>query len=131
MSVEALQAKMLNMPQAEVKTNHYFCEGCYAREITIPSGVLIVGAKHKTEHFHVISKGECVISNMGKDEVFKAPFTGVTKQGSKRAILALTETVFTTFHPTEETDINKIEQAIIENEGLKISNNPKVALCRG
>ena len=123
MSVEKLQAKMLEMPQAAVETVHRFCDGCYAREISIPAGVMIVGAKHKTEHFHVISKGVLVISNMGKEEVFKAPYTGVTKPGSKRAIVAIEDSVFTTFHPTKEKDIEKIEREIIEDEGLKITNS--------
>lgn len=123
--IEALQRELLKRnDKTGVRTSHMFCDGCYAREIFIPAGVVIVGAKHKTEHFHVISQGKCAVSNMGEAKVYEAPYTGVTKAGSKRAIIAIDDTVFTTFHPTNETDINKIEQQVIEDEGLKIANNP-------
>lgn len=128
MTVEALQKAMLEQPQAKVETNHTFMNGIYARQIIIPAGVVVVGAKHKTEHPHLISKGRCYIVNNGKREYFEAPYSGITKPGSKRAICAIEETVFTTFHPTEETDIKKIEAEIIEPEGLQIANNPPEAI---
>lgn len=124
MTVEALQKAMLEQPQVKVETNHAFMNGIYARQIIIPAGVVIVGAKHKTEHPYLISKGKCYIINNGKREYFEAPYNGITKPGSKRAIYAIEDTVFTTFHPTEETDIKKIESEIIEPEGLQIANNP-------
>lgn len=120
------------MPQVEIETTHTFINGVYARQITIPAGVCIVGAKHKTEHPYLISKGKCWVVNKGERELIDAPHSGVTTPGSKRAITAIEDTVFTTFHPTNETDINKIEADIIEPEGLKITNNPTEAIqCRG
>lgn len=124
-NVSKLQSAMLEYEQVDIKTRHQFTDGCYAREITIPAGVLLVGAKHLTEHFFVISKGKIMINN---GVVLEAPYTGITLPGTKRAIEALEETVMTTFHVTRETNIEEIEKAIIDPEGLKIANNPKEAL---
>lgn len=132
MSVNNLQKTMLEMHQVEIETKHSFCDGVYAREISIPKGVALVGAKHKTAFFMVISKGECVITDSSKKKTYQAPYTAVSKVGAKRAILALKDTVLTTFHKTNETDIYKIENDIIESEGLKIANNGgRVALSHG
>jgi hypothetical protein len=128
--VARLQEAMLEMPQAEVKTTHSFCNGVYAREITIPKGGALVGAKHKTAFFMVISKGKCAIIDK-TEEIFKAPCTIVSQAGAKRAIYALEETVLTTFHVTDETDIMKIEHEIIQDEGLKIANSGRVSLSVG
>lgn len=116
---------MLKMPQAEIKTTHTFCNGVYAREITIPKDVCLIGAKHKTEFFMVISKGRCVIEDGDSELIVSAPCTMVSKVGAKRAIFAIEDTVLTTFHPTDKTDIEEIERDIIESEDLKIANNPK------
>jgi len=35
--IAELQAELLKMPQAEIETTHTFCNGVYAREITIPT----------------------------------------------------------------------------------------------
>lgn len=121
--IEELQAAMLEMPQAECKTVHTFCSGVYAREMFIPKGVCLVGAKHKTEFFITISKGRCVIKDGDREQIFSAPYTGISKVGAKRAILAIEDTIITGFHPTDKTDITEIQRDIIEDEGLKIANN--------
>lgn len=123
---------MLDMPQVEIKTEHKFCNGVYAREITIPKNVCLVGAKHKTEFFMVISKGRCVIKDGELESILHAPHTAISNVGAKRVIYAIEDTVLTTFHPTEKTDIKEIEKEIIENEGLRIANNTTESLkCRG
>lgn len=112
------------MEQVEIKTTHSFCDGVYARQITIPAGVCLIGAKHKTSFFMVISSGVCHIKTDNSEETLTAPHTAISEVGAKRAITALQDTVLTTFHPTNETDIKKIEFDIIESEGLEIANNP-------
>ena len=122
-SIIKLQNKMLNGPQVHIPTVHRFTDGIYSREMTVPANVCLVGAKHKTRHFFIISKGKCVINDGETIQTLEAPYHGVTEIGTKRAITAITELVFTAFHVTDETDIDKIECDIIEGEGLKIQNN--------
>lgn len=126
--IEALQKALLEMPQANVETRHLFCKGMYAREITIIKDTCLVGAKHKTEFFMVISKGSCVVRDGAEQKTLTAPCTVVSKVGAKRAIIALEDTVLTTFHATTETEVAKIEQAILEPEGFRIANSPKGVL---
>ena len=131
MSVEKLQKEMLKMPQVEIETSHSFCGGVYAREIKIPKGVCLVGAKHKTRFFMVLSKGRCLIVDVDIKKEISAPFTGVSEVGAKRSIFAVEDAVLTTFHPTKKTDVKSIENEIIENEGLAIQNNSGLSLING
>ena len=45
--------------------------------------------------------------------LFKAPFTFVSKPGVKRMGLAHTDTVFTTIHATDKTDVSELEADLV------------------
>jgi hypothetical protein len=108
-----LESEMRRMEQVDIAVTHHFAPGAYAREIFIPKGVTLVGKLHKTSFLCIISKGRVhVVTEHGK-EVYEAPYTFVSPVGAKRAIYAEEDTVFTTFHVTEETDVGKIEETII------------------
>lgn len=106
--VEALQEAMTDFPQVECPVRHFFAPGLFAREMTIPKGVTAVGAVHKTKHLTTISKGRILM--MTDDGVMEitAPYTAVSEAGIKRAAYALEDTVMTCYHPTEETDLDKL-----------------------
>ena len=106
--VEALQDAMTDMPQVECPIRHFFAPGLYAREMTIPKGVTAVGAVHKTKHLTTISKGRILM--MTDDGVMEitAPYTAISQAGIKRAAYALEDTVMTCYHPTDETDLDKL-----------------------
>ncbi len=131
-SVLDLQEALLEMPQIEIPTTHRFCNGIYSRQIEIPAGACLVGARHKTDFFLTISSGKCTIVDGEVSTVLSAPITIISKAGAKRSIYAHEDTVMTTFHATKETDVAIIEKSIIEPEGLMVANNPKELLvCPG
>jgi hypothetical protein len=110
------QDLMLQMPQVETVVTDHFADGLYARELFIPAGVCLVGALHKTNHIFTVSQGECyAVTHEGKEHIV-APYTGQTKPGMKRVIYAVTDTVWTTYHPTDETNPEKIAEQILETE---------------
>jgi hypothetical protein len=110
------QDLLLQMPQADCEVVHHFADGLYARELQIPAGVALVGALHRTNHVFTVSQGECyAVTHEGKEHIV-APHTGQTHPGMKRVIYAVTDTVWTTYHPTNETDVDKIAQEILEPE---------------
>ena len=52
--IERLQVEMVKMPQAELKTDHFFSPGMYCRRVFRPAGTLIVGKVHKAPHFFYV-----------------------------------------------------------------------------
>lgn len=93
---------------------HTFAEGVYVREIFIPKGSVLTGKIHRHSHPNFLMQGEViVVTEFGGREHLKAPMSMISKAGTKRAILALEDTVWVTVHVTPETDLNKIEDYVI------------------
>lgn len=113
--VHALEAELLKLPQLEIVPKHYFSDGAYAREITIPAGAVVTGKIHKYAQLNILSKGE--ISVLTEDGIVRvsAPFTVVSPPGTKRVAFAHTECVWTTILGTDEKDPDKIEQIFTTN----------------
>lgn len=112
--IKRLQDSMTEFPQVECPVRHTFAPGLYAREMTIPAGVTAVGAIHKTEHITTISKGRILLmTDEGIVEIC-APYTGVSKAGIKRAAYAIEETIMTCYHPTTETDLDKLAEELTD-----------------
>ena len=93
---------------------HRFSDGVYARELFIGAGELIVGKKHKTEHFNIISKGDISIATQEGVMRVEAPYTFVSKAGIQKIVYAHTDTVWTTIHKTDLTDIPTLEREMVE-----------------
>lgn len=111
-----LQEAIGDLPEVECPLQHVFAPGLYMRTIYIPAGTLIVGKIHKHQHGNILSSGEVlVITEEGGLERLQGPVTMVSPAGTKRALRALTDVVWTTCHlnPTNETDLAKIEAEVI------------------
>jgi len=93
---------------------HHFADGQYIRQITMPAGLLVTSAKHKTRHpFFVMSGTVRVISSEG-ETLIEAPYWGITEPGTKRLLYAETEVVWITVHATEQTDVDKLRDELTE-----------------
>lgn len=111
-----LQETMREQPQVDCPVKHTFAPGVYAREILLPKGSVVVGKIHKHAHLNIISKGRAsVMTEFGPMEI-EAPHTFVSQPGTKRAVVALEDVVWTTIHLTDETDLDKIEDQIIAKD---------------
>ena len=92
---------------------HTFAGGCYVREIYNPANELIVTKIHKKEHPFFLMKGEMSILTEEGIQHIKAPYQGVTKPGTKRAIYTHEECIFITVHATDGTTIEEVEDEVI------------------
>lgn len=107
-----LQDEAAKLPQvgADVLEEH-FAPHVYSRTVRLSPG-LYIGGTHRHEHITIVT-GKCtVFTEFGEQEidgheVFKAP------AGTKRAVLVHDRTTWTTIHPTEETDAEKIRAEVI------------------
>lgn len=115
--ITELQEMMLSMGEGlELPVRHHFAPGVYCRELTIPAGVVAVGKIHRTEHLTIISSGKVTIWTEEGMKTLEAPCLLHSFPGAKRAAYAHTDVVITTIHPTNETDLAKLEAELIEPE---------------
>lgn len=128
--VHKLEEAMREMPQAELETFHYFADGMYARVLPRSAGTLIVGKTHKREHFYIVAKGRVQV---GRD-IYEAGSVIVSQPGTKRAVLALEDSVCLTVHRTKKRNLAKIEAQLIEPDTKALfdsSNKLKERKCLG
>lgn len=132
--IDELEAKMLESPQVPIEPIHHFAQGVYAREILIPRGTLLTGKIHKTEHLNIISLGDISVLTEDGWKRIKAPFTMVSRPGTKRVGYAHADTVWTTIHASGETNLEKLETELIaptHRDVDLLSEKHGEALCLG
>ena len=112
-AVMRLERHTRSQPQVVIVPRHYFAQGLYAREITIPAGTIITGLIHRQSQINFCLRGKIAIVTEEGEAIFQAGDTIVSPPGTKRAAVALEETVWTTVLGTELTDVEEIEARLV------------------
>lgn len=124
--VEALESLILQTPQVDLNTKHDLSGGVYARTILIPAGTVLTGATHKKDHVNIVFGDITVSTDDGMKRI-----TGYnvipTKAGMKRVGFAHADTAWTTVCQTELTDIEAIENELVEEAEKLQTRQLKVA----
>ena len=95
---------------------HTFAGGCYIREIFMPKGQVITTGIHKKEHPYFILKGKVSVLTENGIEQFRAPHSGITQPGTKRLIYIHQDTLWTTVHATDKTNVEDVMKEIIAED---------------
>lgn len=112
--INEVTEKMLAMPQAEASVIHRFSPGLYIREVSLKAGSFIIGYIHKHDHFNIMLKGHLIMINEdGSITDFIAPQSYTAKPGRK-VVYIVEDTVWQNIYPTDETDIDKIEEMFLD-----------------
>ena len=128
-----LEQAMLAREQVECPVDHHFSKGLYVRTMFAPAGTLIMGKRHRQETCNMLIQGNLLIY-AGPDEppiLFKAPCVFNSLPGAKKLGYAVTDVIFSNIHPTEETDLEKIEAEFIITAGEYLEANVRAELCLG
>ena len=113
----ALEALMLEQPQVDLPLRHWFCNGMYAREFSVPAGTLLTGAVHRHDSIAVMQQGRVRVVNAdGTEQDIVAPATFVQSAGLKRVGLVLEDMVWTTFHVCQATTVEAAELELVTND---------------
>jgi len=92
---------------------HFFAPGSYARSMRLPKDYVIVGKIHKHAHLNIISYGHVIVATEEGAKELKGPLIFTSPAGVKRAVTVLEDTMWTTIHVTQETELEKIEDDVI------------------
>ena len=110
-----LQEEISKMPQADgLVTEHFFSDGMYSRKVFRKAGTLIVGKVHLKDHFFICTKGEIIAWTENGMKKLSAGDIIECKSGTKRVTLATMDSIGTTVHRTDKTDLNEIEAELIK-----------------
>jgi len=95
---------------------HNFSDGLYAKQMVIPKGYVVGQHAHKYSHLSILAKGKVIVKTDKAKKEYTAPACLEIKEGVNHAIEALEDTVWFCVHATDETDIEKIDEVLI-NKG--------------
>lgn len=113
-----------NEKQVDLKVEHDFSWGVYARTLYIPKGVILTGQIHKFENLNILIKGKISVSVDDKMEIIEAPFKIVSPPNTKRIAQALEDCIWMTIHGTHERNLD-----IIENQFIAHSEEEYLSFC--
>jgi len=89
-------------------TEHYHCNGAYARKFTLPDRHWVTGQIHRFACINIVAKGRVLVKQSDGEYILEAGEVYISEPGEKKILLALEETVFINIHATEETDQEKL-----------------------
>jgi len=118
--IDRLQKEMVEMPQIELKTDHYFSDGMYCRKVFRPAGTIIVGKIHKKDHFFMCVSGQIIAWSENGMKTLNPGDIIESKSGTKRVTLATMDSIGITVHKTDKTDLDEIEAELIEPEAISL-----------
>jgi len=117
-SITEMQEQLESVPdnkhwENDFPLEHTFAPGAYARTILIPAGHVIIGKIHKHAHLNIISEGRVEVATQDGPVEYVGTAIFTSTPGTKRLVYAHEDTIWTTIHVTDETDVDKIEDEII------------------
>lgn len=114
-AIERLEDEILQLPQAVMPLEHFFAQGLYARQLTIPKDCVLTGAIHKFEHINVLLKGDMTVVTEDGPRRIQAPYVMVSRPGTKRAGFAHEESIWLTVHACEAKTEAEAEALLVTN----------------
>jgi hypothetical protein len=114
--IDRAELALSKLPQVQCPLRHWFPDGMYVREITMPAGTIVTSRRHKLEHPFSISRGTVSVISDSERVTYSAPYSGITPAGTRRMLLTHTDTVWTTTHlnPTNEKDPDKLVEMLTD-----------------
>ena len=108
---------MSEFPQYEPETTHTFHAGMYRRQVRQRADSLVVGKVHKKDHPVLLLSGTMLITD-GKNNAVEVtgPAMIDTTVNTKRALYAVTESVYMTIHATSATTVEDAEAELVEDD---------------
>lgn len=131
LSIENFREKIMEVQEAMMATEgtktgealdkvcplkHSFGDGLYIREIFMPAGITIISKIHKRTHPYFVMQGSASVITEEGVVLIEAPFNGITKAGTKRALYIHTDSIWITVHKTNKTDLKEIEEEVIAKD---------------
>lgn len=119
LKIAGLHRVLETLPPVECPVQHRFTPGMYAREIFMPAGALVISRVHRTRHPFVVLSGRVLVYSPASGVVeLAAGHVRITEPGTQRVLLIVEDCRWITFHPTVETDLEKLQEELTTTPDL-------------
>lgn len=102
----------------QLGVQHHFLPGLYLKEMRIPAGTAVGKHTHDFDHMSILARGSVVVKMTPTDgrwlkRMYDAPAYILIQAGVEHEIHASTDATWFCSHATDETDPDKIDNALI------------------
>ena len=115
-AINSMELVMRLLPQVTIEPTHVFSKGLYARGILIPKGTILTGKVHRQDDLQVMVSGDILIKTEMGEKRLQGFNMFPSKAGYKQIGRALEDTRWITMHATDETDLDRLEKLLFEDE---------------
>jgi hypothetical protein len=128
--VLGFEEALKTMPQIDFKdfTKHYFAPGIYTRSLFLPAGTYATGKIHRHQIMNILVFGTMQITMDEGMKTVRGPRIFNSKEGTKKAVHAITDCLLLNVHPTELTDLDEIENEFIAPSFEALENDSRLKL---
>lgn len=134
LGITELKNACLELDQVECPIDHHFSDGIYSRTMKVPAGTFVIGKIHRFKTLNIMTKGKALIYT-GDGQPAKeinTPFTFVSDPMERKMAFFLEDSEWINVHPTNETDLEKIEEKfIVPEEEYLIALKKENQICHG
>jgi len=130
-AVDAVEEALLTLPQAYLPPDHTLTVGLYSRRLFMPAGSAIVSKIHRRQHQYVVLSGLATVLTAEGASRISAGQSGITEPGTRRILFIHEDSEWMTFHPTDQTDLESIEDDLIIPRHLLEETLTQLSLCPG
>lgn len=116
-----IEARLLQLPQADFSLVNRFADGLYARQVTMCAGTLVSSKIHLKEHLAFVMAGDISVWTDQDYQRIQAPQVIVTQPGTKRILLAHADTVWITVHACNAKTVEEAEAELVSNDPAMIN----------
>ena len=97
----------------DIKVEHFFTDGVYARKMTIPADVVVPTHRHTYDHMSILASGRVAVI-LGKSTTeYVAPAVIHIRKNLSHAIRSFEPSVWICIHATTETDPDRLKETLI------------------
>jgi quercetin dioxygenase-like cupin family protein len=121
--LDRLEAEIASGAPVVCPLVHSFTPGIYIRQMFVPAGAAITSRVHRTEHHFVLLRGKIIVRSDTEDRIYEAPCLGITPPNTRRAAIALEDTVWMTIHANPN---NELDPDVIAEEISDFPENPLI-----
>lgn len=113
-SVTEMHNRMLGTFAIDPQVLHNFSDGLYAKQMTIPKGFVAGKHSHNFSHLSILAKGKVIVETDTDEQVYEAPACIEIRKHVSHMITAIEDSVWFCIHAIDDTDIENIDQVLIE-----------------
>jgi len=126
-----LKNELLKIDQIDLKIEHEFADGVYSRKMYVPAGSFVIGKMHRFDTYNILLQGDVsVYAGDGVNRI-KAPYTFTSEPMVQKMAYFHEDSIWINIHPTEETDLEKIEEKFIVPESEIYLLDKETCKCLG